>query len=80
MKSVASGALCDVHQFVEAEIAFARRSRTDGIGFIGEANVKRVAVDFTEDSDGFDAEFAAGADDTDGDFAAIGNENFAEHF
>lgn len=79
MKRVATGAARDVHQFIYAEIAFARRRGADRIGLIGEANVKRIAVNFAENGYGFDAEFAAGADDAYGDFAAIGDEDFAEH-
>src|SRR5882757_3735734 len=80
MHGVTASAPRHVHQFIEAKIAFARRGGTDRIRFVGEANVKRIAIHFAEDRDGFDAEFAAGADDAHGDFAAIGDENFAEHY
>ena len=37
------------------------------------------AIDFAEDGDGTDAEFAAGAQDADGDFASVGYQDFFEH-
>ena len=70
---VAVGAAGDVDYFIDAQIAFAGRRGADGIGFIGEANVKGGAVGFAENGDGADAEFAAGAEDANGDFAAIGD-------
>ncbi len=80
MNRVTACAPRHVHQFIEAKITFARGSGTDQIGFVREANVKRIAVHFAEDRHRLDAEFAAGADDAHGDFAAIGDENFAEHY
>ena len=38
-----------------------------------------VAVEFGVDGDGGDAELAAGADDPDGDLAAVGDQNLVEH-
>ncbi len=73
MNGVATGAACDVDQLVDAQIAFARGCGADGISFVGEANVQRGAVGFAEDGDGRDAEFAAGSDNANGDFAAIGD-------
>ncbi len=79
MNGVTAGALGDIHDFVDAQITFAGRRGTDGIGFVGETHVQRVAVGFAEDNRGSNAEFAASAQDAHGDFAAIGNESFAEH-
>ncbi len=39
----------------------------------------RAAVGFAEDGDGLDAELAAGADDPQGDFTAVGDQNALEH-
>jgi len=41
--------------------------------------VEGSAVGFTEDDYGADAEFAAGSEDADGDFSAIGDQDFVEH-
>jgi hypothetical protein len=41
--------------------------------------VQGAAVGFAEYGGSGDSEFAAGAEDANGDFAAIGNENFAKH-
>jgi hypothetical protein len=70
---VAAGAASNVDKLVDAEIAFAGGRGADGISFVGEANVERGAVGFAEDGDGADAEFAAGAENAYGDFAAIGD-------
>ena len=79
MNGVAAGALGDVHDFVDAQIAFAGRRGPDGIGFVGEADVQGVAVGFAENDGGSNAEFAASAQDAHGDFAAIGDEDLTEH-
>ena len=41
--------------------------------------MQRVAVHVAKNGDGLNAEFAAGAQDADGNFAAIGNQDFLEH-
>jgi hypothetical protein len=79
MQSVAAGAASDVNEFADAEVAFARGSGADGIGLIGESDMKRVAVHIAKNGDRFDAQFVASAGDADGDFTAIGNENLVEH-
>src|SRR5262249_23686021 len=47
--------------------------RPDADRLVGEADVGTVAVGFGVDGDGLDAEFFAGGDDTDGNFAAVGD-------
>src|ERR1700674_239769 len=79
MDGVAAGAAGDVDELVDAEIAFARGRGAEGVGFVGEADVEGGAVGFAEDRDRADAEFAAGAEDAHGDFAAIGDQDFVEH-
>src|SRR5437868_73986 len=61
------------------QVAFAGFRRSDADGFIGEANVQRVAVGVTVDGDGLDAQLFAGADDPQGNLAAVRNEDFLEH-
>ena len=42
--------------------------------------VGRVAVGLAEDGHHFDAQVPAGADDPQGDFTAVGNQDALEHF
>jgi hypothetical protein len=79
MDGVAAGAAGHVHELIDAKITFARGCRANGISFVGEADVKACAVDFTEDDDGTDAKFATGAQNAHGDFPAIGDQDFFEH-
>ena len=69
----------DGDDFVDVEIAFARGRGADGVGLVGEADVEGFAIDFAEDGDGADAEFAAGAKDADCDFSPVGDQDFFEH-
>lgn len=46
---------------------------------VGESNVEGVAVEFAVDSDGGDAEFTTGANDSYGNFAPVGDEYFRKH-
>ena len=61
------------------EIAFRRIGGTDAIGEVGELDVQGVLVGIGIDGDRLDAKLLAGADDADGDFAAIGDEDSPEH-
>ena len=61
------------------QVALGRRRRADADGFVGELDVQRLAVGGGTDGDGFDAEFAAGADDAQRDLAPVGNEDFIKH-
>jgi hypothetical protein len=55
------------------EVTFLQAGRPDADGFIGKADVKRIAVSLTVDGDRLDAEFLAGANDTQGDLPAVRN-------
>src|SRR5271168_559270 len=79
MERIAAGAARHVHQLVDAEVALARGRGTDGIGLVRQAHVERRAVGLAENGHRAHAHLAACAEDADGDLAAIGNENFAEH-
>ena len=63
----------------DVQIAFGAARRADADGFVGKPHVQRVAVGFGIDGDGGNAQFLAGANHPQGDFAAVGNQNFAEH-
>ena len=62
------------------EVALARGGRADADGLVGESHVQRFAVGLGVDGDGLDAELAAGADDAQGDLAAIGDQDFLEQW
>ena len=49
------------------------------VGLVGKPDVERIAVEFGVDRDGLDPEFTGGADDSDGDLAAVGNQDLLEH-
>ena len=78
-KSVARMDRIDVGDFGGAdhlrdvEIAFGAARRADANGFVGETHVQRVAIGFGIHGDRGDSEFLAGADDSQRDFAAVGN-------
>ena len=65
-------------ELFHVQVGLARRGRADQHGFFGVAHVQRVRVRFGVDRHGADAEFLAGADDPDGDFAAVDDEDFGE--
>ena len=53
---------------------------TDADAFVGEADVHGVGVGSRMHGDGRDAEILAGAQDAEGDFAAVRDEDFLNHF
>ncbi len=61
------------------QVAVAGARRADADGFIGEAHVERIAVGFGIDRDGLDAQFPARGHDAQGNFTAIGDQNFSKH-
>src|SRR5260370_27321013 len=79
MDGITPGAASYIHELIDTEITFARGRRADGVGFIGEADMQRLAINVAEDRDGMDTQFAAGAQDAHGDLTAIGDQDFPEH-
>jgi len=65
--------------FIDVEVTFFRRSRADGIRFVGQHDVFRHAVGFGEKSYRTDSHFATGTDDSDGDFSSVGYNDFFDH-
>ena len=55
------------------EIAFGTARRADANGFVGKANVERVAVGFGINGDRGNTKLFARADDPERDFSAVGN-------
>jgi len=48
-------------------------------GFVGHGHVAGIGVSFGIDGHAANAHAVGGLDDPAGDFAPVGNENFAEH-
>ncbi len=61
------------------QIALGGGRRADADRFVGQLDVLGLGVGLGMDGDGRDAQFAAGAQDAQGDFAAVGDQNFLEH-
>ena len=79
MQRIATGAARYVHEFVDAKVAFDRRSGAYRVCFIGEADVQGFAIDIAENGGGADAQLAAGAQNAHGNLSAIGDQDFSEH-
>ena len=60
------------------EVAAGALGRADADGLVGEAHVQAVAVGLRVDGDRADAQFLAGADDAQGDLAAVGDQDLLE--
>src|SRR5271165_1233139 len=79
MNRLGAGALGYVQNLVPAKVGLGRLRWTDGVGFIGLADVERGAIDVGVDSDGGDAHFAAGADNAHRDLSPVSDQNLLEH-
>ena len=79
MHRLRAGLLARRNHRLNVEIALRRRRRPEPHALVGGEHRRREAVRVGTDSDRSDAHLAQGADDAPGDFAAIGDENFAEH-
>ena len=64
---------------VDAQIAFAAGCLADANGFISHLHMHGIGIDFRIDRHRADIHFLAGTNDADGDFAAIGHQNFFKH-
>ena len=75
---VRPGLLGNLDELVLQQIGVARCAPTQRIGLVGDLDVEGVPVGLGIDGDGPDAVVLAGAGDTDGDLATIGDEDFAD--
>jgi hypothetical protein len=57
-----------------------RRRRADEHGFVRHIDGQAIGVGFGIDDGRLDTEPARGADNADGDFAAVGDQDFIEHW
>ena len=79
MDGIDVGDLGRADDAVDLQVAIGAGRRADADGFVGELNVERIDVGLGENSDGFYAEFAAGPQNAQGNFATIGDEDFSKH-
>ena len=68
----------DFEDAVAAEIGVDGGRGAEAVGFVGVEDVERGAIGVGVDGYGRDAELAAGPDEAEGDFAAIGDEDLAQ--
>ena len=64
---------------IVVEVALGKTRAADAIRLVGKLHVQRVRIGRGVDGDGLDAHIAARADNTDRDFATVGDEHFVEH-
>jgi hypothetical protein len=64
---------------VRAEIGIRTFGAADANGFVGKLHVKRLGIGLGVNSEGLDAELATGANDSESDFAAVGDEDLLDH-
>jgi hypothetical protein len=75
---VRAGPARGVEDGVNPEVAADRLARADVQRLVGLADVAGVAIAIGIDGDGGQSHLAAGANDPDGDLAAVGDQNFHE--
>src|SRR5437667_10414377 len=63
----------------DVQVALPKLRRADADGFVGKPDRQRIAVGLAVDRHRADSELFAGADDTKGNFASIGDEYLLEH-
>ena len=79
MHGVGAGDLAGREQGGNVEIGVARRGRADADRFVGELHMHRMGVGGRMHGDGRYAQLLRRAQNAQGDFAAIGDENFVDH-
>ncbi|CAB4562116.1 unannotated protein [freshwater metagenome] len=79
MHTVSTAALDDIENEFGVQVALSCRCAAKCIGLIGEAHMEGVTVEIGVHRHGSDAHFLTGADDTDCNFAAVGDEDLFKH-
>jgi hypothetical protein len=80
MNRFGSGAKRRLDDLVALEVRLARWRRSEQHRFVGFADVRRACVGFGIHGDGSHAQLATGADDSQRDLAAVGYQDFLEHY
>ena len=78
MNGVGAAVGGDFEDAVAAEVGVDGGRGAEAVGLVGVEDVEGGAVGVGVDGDGRDAELAAGPDEAEGDFAAIGDEDLAQ--
>jgi hypothetical protein len=76
MDAVGAGRLGGGEDAVDAQVAVGCRAGADLYLLVGGAREGRGAIGFGDDGNRLDAEPASGANDAEGDLAAIGDQDF----
>ena len=79
MDGIGSRASSDVEDKIAAQIRFDGGRGPQAVRLIGLDHVRGGAIRVGIDSNGGNAQLAAGAQDAKGDFATVGDEDFAKH-
>jgi hypothetical protein len=77
--AVGAALLDGVEDGLGVQVALGRRLAAEGVRLVGHSDVQGFAVELGVDGDGGDAHLAAGPYDTDGDLAAVGDEDLLQH-
>ena len=76
---VGAAAFDDVEDGLGVEVALGGRLAAQGVGLVRQADVEGVSVEIGVHGHRGDAQLLAGTDDSDGDLAAVGDEDLVEH-
>ena len=79
MHSLSARLFAGGNDLLDDEIGFCRCGRADMHGLISHFDMERVFISIRIDSDRLDAHALGGLDDTAGNLATVGDENFLEH-
>src|SRR5262245_41071562 len=74
MHGIGAGPPCRIDQRGNVQIALRRRRGADRFRLIGGTHMRRPAIGVREDGDGYNPHLSAGANDPEGDLAAVGDE------
>ena len=77
--TVGSRRLDGVEDCLGVQVALGGGSAAQRVGLVGQTHVQRVSVEIGVDRHRTDAQVTAGPDDTNGDFATVGDQDLVEH-
>lgn len=69
----------DIQDCLGIEVTLRSRFPAEGVGLVGQAHVQCIAVELGIHGHGGDSHFAGGPDDSHGNFATVGYQDFFEH-